>query len=150
MIESFYKVYKTHEPPVYNLLLADPVRPHIYILDRFALNREVIVGYEDEGLIKPTAVCCVAWLDYIPAFEEELFYTDNRIHDVAVMYSIWSLQNGGATNLVHLMLPYFKYRYAKRVMTLSPKTEMAKNFHLKNGAIIYRENETSINYEYEL
>jgi hypothetical protein len=36
----------------------------------------------------------------------------------------------------------------KRFVTLSPKTEMAKNFHHKNGAITYRENQESVNYEY--
>jgi hypothetical protein len=33
-------------------------------------------------------------------------------------------------------------------VTLSPKTEMARRFHLKNGAIIFRENIETINYEY--
>ena len=34
-------------------------------------------------------------------------------------------------------------------VTLSPKTEMARRFHLKNGASIYRENSTTINYIYK-
>jgi hypothetical protein len=38
--------------------------------------------------------------------------------------------------------------YIKRFVTLSPKTEMAKRFHLKNGAIVFRENEETVNYEY--
>ena len=33
-------------------------------------------------------------------------------------------------------------------VTLSPKTEMARDFHLKNGATIYRENADTINYQY--
>jgi len=38
----------------------------------------------------------------------------------------------------------------KRYVTLSPKTEMAKNFHLKNGAKWIAENETTNNFEYFL
>jgi len=38
----------------------------------------------------------------------------------------------------------------KNVVTLSPKTEMAERFHIKNGALKYRENPDSINYVYEL
>jgi len=34
-------------------------------------------------------------------------------------------------------------------VTLSPKTEMARRFHHKNGAVTYRENADSINYLYE-
>jgi hypothetical protein len=36
-----------------------------------------------------------------------------------------------------------------RFITLSPKTEMAKRFHTKNGAGVYRENDETVNYEYE-
>ena len=35
-----------------------------------------------------------------------------------------------------------------RFVTLSPKTEMAKRFHTKNGATTFRENSESVNYEY--
>ena len=35
-----------------------------------------------------------------------------------------------------------------RFVTLSPKTEMAEKFHLRNGAVVFRENEETINYEY--
>jgi hypothetical protein len=34
-------------------------------------------------------------------------------------------------------------------VTLSPKTEMARRFHLKNGAGVYRENSDTINYIYK-
>jgi hypothetical protein len=33
-------------------------------------------------------------------------------------------------------------------VTLSPKTEMARRFHHKNGATTYRENADSVNYQY--
>ena len=34
-------------------------------------------------------------------------------------------------------------------VTLSPKTEMARRFHLKNGARELRENSTTVNYIYK-
>mgnify|MGYP003349730749 CR=1 FL=1 len=34
-------------------------------------------------------------------------------------------------------------------VTLSPKTEMARRFHLKNGAGVYRENSDTVNYIYK-
>jgi hypothetical protein len=34
-------------------------------------------------------------------------------------------------------------------VTLSPKTEMARRFHLKNGASELRENSNTINYIYK-
>ena len=36
----------------------------------------------------------------------------------------------------------------QRYVTLSPKTEMAKRFHMRNGAVVFRENEDTVNYEY--
>jgi hypothetical protein len=33
-------------------------------------------------------------------------------------------------------------------VTLSPKTDMARRFHLKNGAAVYRENLETVNYLY--
>ena len=38
--------------------------------------------------------------------------------------------------------------HIKRFVTLSPKTEMAKKFHLRNGATELQENETTVNFEY--
>jgi len=36
----------------------------------------------------------------------------------------------------------------KRFITLSPQTEMARRFHLRNGAVVLQVNTTSVNYEY--
>ena len=36
-----------------------------------------------------------------------------------------------------------------RFVTLSPPTEMAERFHIKNGAIKLRVNEETVNFEYE-
>jgi hypothetical protein len=34
-------------------------------------------------------------------------------------------------------------------VTLSPKTEMARKFHTSNGAKTLKENDETVNYEYE-
>ena len=39
---------------------------------------------------------------------------------------------------------------ATRYVTLSPKTEMARKFHLRNGATLLKENEFTFNFEYRL
>ena len=46
------------------------------------------------------------------------------------------------------MITYIKS--IERLITLSPLTDMAKRFHLKNGAVLLNHNETSYNFEYEL
>jgi hypothetical protein len=37
----------------------------------------------------------------------------------------------------------------KRFVTLSPMTDMARRFHLSNGAGVLQVNSTSVNYEYK-
>ncbi len=91
-------------------------------------------------------------MDYIPIDEGELFEEGNEHYDHACLYTIWSLQRGGARKLVQALLPHLRMKYAvARIVTLSPNTEMAKRFHLSNGAVIYRNNyeEETVNYEYE-
>jgi len=34
------------------------------------------------------------------------------------------------------------------VITMSPKTDMARDFHIRNGATVLRINRTTVNYEY--
>ena len=126
----------------------DPVRPNIPIHDRIGRNR-YIAGLGDKS--DPDAIVCYTLLDYVPAYEEELFYDDCVVHDIACLYTIWSIKRGAARKLVFDMLNYLKAeRDVYRIVTLSPITDMAKRFHLNNGAFLYRENEYTINYEYPL
>ena len=43
-----------------------------------------------------------------------------------------------------------KTSHLNRLVTLSPLTDMARNFHLKNGAKELQVNETSQNFEYDI
>lgn len=129
----------------------DPVRPEIAIEDRMAGNNRFIAGFgspEDPG-----AIVCYCLVDFVPKYESELFYEDNAIHDVACLYTIWSYKKGAGRQLIEAMVPFLKVEYSiKRIVTLSPTTEMARKFHLNNGAWMYRDNsdEGTVNYEYSV
>ena len=68
----------------------------------------------------------------------------------AIFYTIWSYKPGAGRELLVQAVEEIKHRHPSvtRFVTLSPKTEMAKRFHLKNGASIFRENVDTVNYEY--
>jgi hypothetical protein len=70
--------------------------------------------------------------------------------DTAVFYTIWSYKPGSGARLLREAVKGIQESHPgiTNFVTLSPKTEMAKRFHLKNGAIIYRENSDTVNYQY--
>jgi len=142
--------YRHIEPWLEKLLLEDPVRPSIKPIERVSRNHSVFVLWKDD---KPASICCAALLDYVPAIEEELFEEGHEHFDHACLYTIWSLSKGSGRLMIQTLLPYLRKKYhIERVITLSPTTEMAKTFHLSNGAVVYRINEDvdTVNYEYEL
>jgi hypothetical protein len=69
----------------------------------------------------------------------------------AVFYSIWSYAQGSGRDLIKEAQNEIKLSRPEisTYVTLSPKTEMARRFHHKNGASTYRENSDSVNYLYE-
>ena len=130
----------------FSLLNQDPVRPHIPHKHRFGDSKDIFVLKDDEN--KAKAITCVSYQQSIPTSESELFI--NGQADTAVFYTIWSQVPGAGRNLIFDAVKHIKENKPeiKRFVTLSPKTEMARKFHHKNGAITYRENYESINYEY--
>ena len=141
-------IYKPQnlDDPILRVIDDDPVRPEIPVDFRITENREVLILLKDE---KPQAVVCVAYMDSIPTNCEELFFKSNE-PDTVIFYTIWSYTPGAGRELI------FKARdhitgtrpSIKRFVTLSPPTEMAKRFHLKNGATEFRKNLDTVNYEY--
>ena len=137
---------KNLNDPLLRVIEDDPVRPEIPVDFRISKNREVLILLKDE---KPQAVVCVAFMDSIPTSCAELFF-EQAEPDTVIFYTIWSYTPGAGRDLI------FKAREdivstrpsIKRFVTLSPPTEMAKRFHLKNGAKIFRENIDTVNYEY--
>ncbi len=125
----------------------DPVRPDIPAEFRVSNGRAVAVLQNED---KPDAMVCISFHDFVPESVQDL----DKITEVpttAVFYTIWSYKPGAGRDLLVQAVSDIKkiYPTVNRFVTLSPKTEMAKRFHLKNGAKIFRENTDTINYEYQ-
>lgn len=130
------------------ILLEDPVRPSIKPEDRYGDTRDVYALIEDKRL---TAILCVAYHRTIPTTEAELMTAPDKIEFInAILYSIWSYHKGAGSKLVREFLEIARGKGSPigRIITMSPKTEMARNFHYKNGARLLQANEETVNYEY--
>lgn len=131
-----------------NLLKDDPVRPEIPAEQRVTENGSVYVLKDESG--KPMAVTCVKFLESIPASVNDL--ADLAVNTTtAVFYTIWSYAGGAGRDLIVAAQDEIKKSKPEvtTFVTLSPKTEMARRFHHKNGAKTFRENEDTVNYLYE-
>jgi len=131
--------------PLLDYLKDDPVRPEIP--RDFRVSRHRFVSALVDG--SPRAMVCVSLHDFVPASVEDL-YTDTEVPTTAIFYTIWSYAPGAGVELLRKTVKEIQARYPSitRFVTLSPKTEMARRFHIKNGAVVFRENEYTINYEY--
>ena len=129
------------------LLQDDPVRPEIPINQRINSNSRIYLLKDGDCT---QAVTCVKFLGSIPAAVDDLVDLVGSA-TTAVFYSIWSYAAGSGSSLLHAAQKSIEAEFPgiESYVTLSPKTEMAKKFHLKNGADIYRENLDSVNYIYK-
>jgi len=126
----------------------DPVRPELP--PSFRIENNKFIGALVEDSIKPLAMICVAILDAVPKTVEDLF--EDHGEKVAVFYTVWSYAPGAGAKIVFNIVDYIKENFptVTRFVTLSPKTEMARKFHLKNGAFELSNNELTTNYEYKV
>ena len=133
------------DDPLLAHLKDDPVRPEIPAEFRVAVNRFVLALVENQV----RAMVCVSLQNAVPAAVKDLGYTNTDV-DTAIFYTIWSYAPGAGTELLLSAVDNIRERYPaiKRFVTLSPKTEMARRFHIKNGAVVFRENTDTVNYEY--
>ena len=124
----------------------DPVRPEISREFRVSGNHFVSALVQDT----PEAMVCVSLQDSIPATVQELLDHTTSNPTVAVFYTIWSYRPGAGSQLLRDTVTEISRMFPNitRFITLSPKTEMAAKFHIRNGAVVFRENEATINYEY--
>jgi hypothetical protein len=138
---------KNLDDPLAAYLKDDPVRPHIPHEQRFGANRQVLVLTDGETI---SAVVCTRLCSTIPSSEQELLTDDTDNPDTAVFYTIWSYKPGAGQQLLREGLKQLQTQLpnVKRFVTLSPPTEMARRFHMKNGAKVFRVNNESVNYEY--
>ena len=131
-----------------NYLKDDPVRPHIPVEFRVTHPNQVWI-LEDDFSGKIDAVICVAYTNAVPTTEQELVDFCDKDGDIAVFYTVWSYTKGAGRDIVFGVARQIKRtRRVSRYVTLSPRTEMARKFHLGNGAVVLQENPESVNYEY--
>jgi predicted regulator of amino acid metabolism with ACT domain len=71
--------------------------------------------------------------------------------DIAIAYTVWAKKKGGGRAIVNEVYKMVKdSNHLNRLVTLSPLTDMARNFHLKNGAKELQVNDTTQNFEYDI
>ena len=135
-----------------DLFKDDPVRPNLNPKFRLTENRVNFLLTQD--FTKPCAIICVAFTKDIPKTEKQLeMYSINKLsinYDKAIFYTIWSYSKGSGKDILFNTVFWLKKNKPeiKRYITMSPKTEMARNFHLKNGAYELKSNRETINFEY--
>ena len=139
---------KLNKETVESVIKDDPVRPHISAEWRTRPGREVYGLYDESG-DNLRAVICVAYTDEVPTCERDLGWVGT---DVAVFYTVWSYDRGAGRDIVFAVADKIKKTnpYTKRFVTLSPLTEMAERFHLRNGAKFIDKHVAAQNFEYEV
>jgi hypothetical protein len=140
----------TLSDPLLALIKDDPVRPDIPIEFRVSESCCVYVLLDDEYK-KPQAVVCVARKSSVPKDVVELALVEDSPATVAVFYTIWSYSPGAGRKLIQEAQKSIRveHKNIKTFVTLSPPTDMARVFHLKNGAGVLSINPDTVNYIYE-
>ena len=137
----------------------DPVRPELDNKFRTGYGRKIF-GVEYKGEIH--AVMCFAYTNEIPKSVEELeklstdAFLQTAMRDqaggqIAIAYTVWSKKKGGGKLIVKEVFKKIKKsNHLNRLVTLSPLTEMATNFHERNGAKLIQINKNTQNFEYKV
>ena len=137
----------------------DPVRPELDVVFRRSYGRKIYgVKYKKEIY----AIMCFGFTNEVPKTVKELdlmtrdaylksAQRDQNIGRIAIAYTVWSKKKGGGKLIVKEVFKMVKKsNHLNRLVTLSPLTEMARNFHLNNGAIELQVNEETQNFEYKI
>tara|TARA_Y100000817_G_C16673632_1_gene462620 strand:- start:171 stop:689 length:519 start_codon:yes stop_codon:yes gene_type:complete len=138
----------------------DPIRPDLDIKFRTSYGRKIFgVKYKKEIC----AIMCFGFTNQIPktinefdlmtrdAHLQSASWRSKDIGKIAIAYTVWSKKKGGGKLIVKEVFKKIKKsNHLNRLVTLSPLTEMARNFHLRNGAKELQVNEESQNFEYKI
>ena len=137
----------------------DPIRPELDNKFRTNYGRKIYgVKYQNEI----HAVMCFAYTNEIPKSVDELdklsqdaflqsAMRDQNVGKIAIAYTVWSKKKGGGKLIVKEVFKKIKKsNHLNRLVTLSPLTEMATNFHGRNGAKLLQVNDTTQNFEYKV
>ncbi len=137
----------------------DPVRPELSNEFRTGYGRKIF-GVKYQGEIH--AVMCFAYTNEIPKSVDELekmshdaylqsALRDQNVGQIAIAYTVWSKKKGGGKLIVKEVFKKIKKsNHLNRLITLSPLTKMATDFHSKNGAILLQVNKDTQNFEYKV
>ena len=138
----------------------DPVRPELDLKFRQTYGRKILGLKDDVGEI--AAIMCFAFTNEVPKTVEEM---DTLSYDaalqsvhragvqgsIAIAYTVWAKKKGGGRAIVNEVYKMVKKsNHLDRLVTLSPLTAMARNFHIKNGAKELQVNEKTQNFEYDI
>ncbi len=138
----------------------DPVRPELDLIFRQSYGRKIYGLKDDVGDI--SAIMCFAFTNQVPKTVEEMDALSydaalQSVHragiqgSIAIAYTVWAKKKGGGRAIVNEVYKMVKKsNHLNRLVTLSPLTDMARNFHIKNGAKELQVNETSQNFEYDI
>ena len=136
----------------------DPIRPELDVKFRTSHGRKIFgVKYKKEIC----AIMCFGFTNEIPKTIEEFdlmtkdahlqsaSWRNDNVGKIAIAYTVWSKKKGGGKLIVKEVFKMIKKsNHLNRLVTLSPLTEMATNFHLRNKAKLISVNETTQNFEY--
>jgi hypothetical protein len=134
--------------PLCSIIQDDPVRPEIPIEFRVSSTANIFVLLDSYS--KPMAAVCVAYKDSVPHSVVQLAQPNCLTATVAVFYTIWSYTSGAGRQLIQECQQWLQINnpLLTTFVTLSPPTEMARLFHLRNGAGVLNVNQDTVNYIY--
>ncbi len=124
----------------------DPIRPELDIKFRTSHGRKIFgVKYKKE-------ICAIMCFGMTKdAHLQSASWRNDNIGKIAIAYTVWSKKKGGGKLIVKEVFKKIKKsNHLNRLVTLSPLTEMARNFHLRNGARELSVNEKTQNFEYKI
>ena len=140
--------YVTNQPDLWKD--SDPVRPELTVKFKTTPGRGVFGLKGDDGNWK--AFMCYARTTAVPRDVDELAEFTEEDANIIIPYTVWSHEKGAGRTIINEVLNLVRDFDigVERVVTLSPITEMARKFHLRNKAVELRKNENTVNFEYRV
>ena len=138
----------------------DPIRPELDVKFRTSYGLKIYgVKYKNEIC----AIMCFGFTNEIPktihefdlmtrdAYLQSSSRRNQNVGKIAIAYTVWSKKKGGGKLIVKEVFKTIrKSSHLNRLITLSPLTDMARNFHIRNGAKELSVNDETQNFEYKL
>jgi hypothetical protein len=142
---------RDYESPV---TYKDPIRPELSHEFRITGDRDFYCLMDNNVGVARGFICVAFTEDVCSSLyqlsEQSSIANGSTEKNVAMFYSVWSLFKGCGRSVLLSALERVKSERGEitRFVTLSPKTTMAANFHIGNGAKLLKSNVFTDNYEY--